>query len=319
MSFKDIRGHSRPIDFLKRSLENDTLSHAFIFFGPSGIGKKLVALNLAKAINCMAEKSARPCDACAPCKKIGSANHPDIFLIQPEKEGASIKIDTIRDLIKDIGLKPYEARKKAYIIDEAETMTPDAQNALLKTLEEPPSESVLVLVTENMDALLPTIVSRSQVIRFFPLAIEEVKDALVSMHEVDEARAHVLAHLSSGRIGEALRYKDAHFFEKRSKVIKGLIAKTFFDADFDGLSRKDMKLYLYIMLTWYRDILVAKSAPGAVSTLVNIDSTDAITAAAKSMAFDKVDAIIKQIIATNSFLDQNANPKLAMSTLGLLV
>ncbi len=319
MSFKDIRGQDKAVLFLKNSIANNRVAHAYIFLGPSGVGKKYSALNFAKALNCQAEEAERPCDQCVFCRKIDSGIHPDVFLVAPEKEGASTGIDRVREVIRSIGLKPYEARYKVYIIDDAGSMTADAENALLKTLEEPPPESVLILIAESAQDLFSTIISRSQVVRFSALTIDEVKGILTEVYKVDEPRAHILARLFSGSLGEALKHKDANFFEKRSRIIDGLLNKTLFDSDFEGISRQELKLYLDIMLTWYRDMLIAKTGFAQRSALVNVDKEDLISSQAKSRDFGYIDSVIRQIILTTSFLDQNANQKLAMNVLGVKI
>ncbi len=317
MSFNDIKGQDKAISFLKTSIANNRVSHAYIFLGPNSVGRKLAALNFAKALNCQSESRERPCDQCSSCKKIEAANHPDISLLRLEKPDASIKIDSIRELIRSVGLKSYEARKKVYIIDEAESMTQEASNALLKTLEEPPPDTILILIVESLNAMLPTIVSRSQVVKFFALGIDETKRILAKDHKIDDVMAHILAHLSAGRLGEAMKYKDEDLFEKRNKILNQIANKTFFDSDFDGLSRSDLKLCLDIMLSWYRDILIVSAEVDDSSMLVNIDRRDSVVLEAKILGLNRLDSIIKQIILTNSFLDENANPKLAMSVLGV--
>ncbi|EFK94955.1 DNA polymerase III delta prime subunit, partial [sediment metagenome] len=218
VSFGDIRGQDRALSFLRGVLAGGRISHAYIFHGPVGVGKMLTAMNFAKAANCLAE-GARPCDACVPCRKADSSNHPDISLIKPGKEGGSVTVDDIRALIKDASLKPYEAQKKFYIIDEADGMKEEAANAFLKTLEEPPSDSVFILVAENLRRLPATIVSRSQTVKFFALRTDEVREILIKYHGIEPARAHLLSVLSSGRPGDALKYADEEFFAKREKVI----------------------------------------------------------------------------------------------------
>ena len=320
MSFKDIQGQDRATSFLRGSIESGRISHAYIFYGPYGIGKKLTAMNFAKALNCSAANEAggasfaQSCDACIPCRKIDSSNHPDVSVLRPEKEGGSISIDAVRALIKDASLKPYEAKKKVYIIDEADGMKEEASNAFLKTLEEPPSDSVFILIAESLRRLPATIVSRSQVVKFFPLRVDEVKDILIKLYGVDEPKAHVLSHLSAGRLGDAVKYADEAFLAKREKVIAALADRTFFESDFDKLSKTDLKVYLAILLTWYRDILVAKSGGPEV---VNIDRKDVIIAEAAKTGFDRLEQMIGQIISTYSYVEQNANPKLAMAALGM--
>lgn len=320
MSFKDIKGQDRAVSFLIGSIESDRISHAYIFYGPSGVGKRLVALNFAKAVNCRSDSLARPCDTCVSCRKIDSSNHPDIMVMKPEKEGGAISIDDVRALIKDASLKPYEAKKKFYIIDEADGMKEEASNAFLKTLEEPPSGSVFILIAETLRKLLPTIVSRSQTVKFFPLRIDEVKDILVKNYEVEPVKAHVLSHLSAGRLGDAVKYADKEFFLKREKVMEALASGTFFESEFDKLSKADLKTYLTILLTWYRDILIAKAGSEGRADLpeiVNIDRKDVILAEAAKTEFDKLEQMIRQIVSTYSFMEQNANPKLAMAVLGI--
>lgn len=320
MSFKDIKGHSRAVSFLKSSIAGGRLANAYIFYGPGGIGKKLAALNFAKAINCAStgleagSEGAGGCDNCPSCKKIDSLNHPDVRLTAPAKEGAAVKIYDIRALIKDVSLKPYGARKKVYIIDEADKLTEEAANALLKTLEEPSPDSILILITENLRNLLPTIRSRCQVITFFPLDPAVIKEILVESHRVDSVKAHVLSNLACGALSSALKLNDEDFFDKRAHIIKALSSDSIALWDFDKTPKADLKVLLNIMLTWYRDILVTKALARGV---VNIDKEDLISIEAKRLDFAKLDNAIKRIISTQAYLDQNANPKLAMTALSL--
>lgn len=318
MSFKDIKGQDRAISFLKGSMASGRISHAYIFYGPGGVGKKLAALNFAKAANCLGA-DADGCDACASCKKIDSSNHPDVLLLKPEEEGGAIGIDDVRALIKDASLKPYEARKKFYIIDDADRMKEEAQNAILKTLEEPPSDSVLILIAESPGRLRSTITSRCQAVKFFALGAEDVKEILVKKHGVDAAKAHILSCLASGRPGEALRYKDEEFFARRDRVVTALANGTFFESDFDKLSKADLKAYLNILLTWYRDILIAKTGLDGGPEVMNIDRKDAVMAEAANIGFDRLYDIIRQVVSTSYFVEQNANPKLAMAALALSI
>lgn len=316
MSFNDIKGQDRAVSFLKNSIARRRIANAYIFCGPEGVGKRLAALNFAKAINCPTPIDAAGCDACPSCAKINSLNHPDVFLATPEKAGGSVKIDDIRAVIEDVGLKPYEAKKKVYIIDEANSLTEEAANALLKTLEEPSADAALILIAENPAELLPTIRSRCQVVKFFAIDSAVVKEILIKGHGLDEVIAHILANISCGRMSQALHFKEGAFFKKREDVISALSANTFSDLDFDKTSKIDLKALLDIMLTWYRDILVMKTLDRSV---VNIDKIELISRASGKISFDKLDNVIKQIISTRIYLDQNANPKLAMAALGLIL
>lgn len=319
VSFKGIHGHDNAINFLMRAIERDRVSCAYAFLGPSGIGKAMVAVRFAKALNCLGISGEIPCDACPSCRKIEAANHPDVRVVRPGEDSSSIGIDEAREVIKDIALKPYEARKKAYIIDGADKMTDEAQAALLKTLEEPTPDTVIILVAENAEGLLPTVLSRAEIVRFLPLKRSDVKDILVKDHGVDIARAHILSGLSSGRLGEAIKLdKDEKFFERRTRVIDGLIEGNFFDTDFgEKMSRDALKADLDIMLAWFRDILITKALDGDVSGLVNIDRKKAIAREAARLDFEYLDKVIREIMAADSHLDVNANAKLTMSVLGM--
>ena len=316
MSFNDIKGQDRAIFFLKNSIAHARVANAYIFSGPEGVGKRLSALNFAKAINCPAPVAGSGCDTCPSCVKINSSNHPDVFLTAPDKPGGAVKIDDVRAVIKDVGLKPYEAKKKIYIIDEANSLTEEAANALLKTLEEPSVDATLILISENPAGLPSTIKSRCQTVNFFALDGAVVKEILIKGHGLDEVMAHILANISCGRMSRALHLKEGGFFKKREGVIKALSSNTFSDLDLDKTSKIDLKVLLEIMLTWYRDILVAKTGERSV---VNIDKMDLVLCSSEKISFDKIDNVIRQIISTQVYLDQNANPKLAMAALGLIL
>lgn len=312
MSFKNIKGQDSAINFLKGAVSDQRIAHAYIFLGPEGVGRRMTALNFAKALNC-GKKDAEPCDSCPSCRKIDSGTHPDVFMVTPEEDETAIKIQRVRGLIDSIGLKPYEGRKKVYIIDDAGAMTQEAANAFLKTLEEPPPDSILILLAQDLNLLLPTITSRAQILKFFPLAAEKAKDILQKEYGMDEASAHILSNLSSGRIGEALKYRDEHFLEKRARIIKNLIDKSFLD--FDETPKADLKMCLNVMLTWYRDLLVAGVSPEGNFRPINIDRLDDIKTQARKYGYAKINEIIKNIISTDYFLGQSANPKLAMAAL----
>ena len=316
MSFRDILGQDNAVSFLARLASGDRLAHAYIFVGPSGVGKRTAALNFAKAINCAGTPDERPCDACVSCKKIDSGNHPDVFILKPDKADAPIKIDSIRSLTRSAYLKAYEARRKVFIIDNASSMTDEAQNALLKTLEEPPPDCTIILISESMNGLLTTIQSRAQPVRFFSLSVEAAKEILTRYHDVGEIEAGILSSITGGSVGRSLELLKGDFFDKRSKALNAISDGTFFDADFDRASKADIRLYLDIMLTYYRDMMVAKSVKNNAA-FINIDKSQAIISSSKRMKAEDIDDIIKQIILTNSYLDSNANTKLAVAALGL--
>lgn len=286
MPFQHIKGQDSATEFLKRSAEGGRTAHAYLFIGPSGTGRKAAAVNFAKMVNCLAVSGAGPCGECVSCRKIDSSNHPDVVIIAAAKDRSSIGIDDIRYVIKSIGLKPYEAKRKIYIIDGAGNLTREAQNAFLKTLEEPVSDSIIIFIVEDKSDLVPTIESRCQAVRFFS------------------------SGLTPGLANEK-------FAEKKSALLGGLIDGSFFDSDFDRLTKPEARLYLEAMLTWYRDVLVAKASKGAEGvSLANSDRAEAIRSEALRLNFEFLYDIIERIILTGFYLEQNANPKLAISIIG---
>lgn len=318
MPFEDIKGQDRAVSFLRASVDSMRTGHAYIFYGPEGTGKALAAIEFAKAVNCLAtEPSGRPCDACTSCRKIDSSNHPDVFVVRPAEDARSVGIDDIRGVIKDIALKPYEARKKFYVIDPASGMKEAASNALLKTLEEPPSDSVVVMIAESLGSILPTIVSRSAAVKFFPLRARDIEDVLAARYGTDPAKAGVISRLAAGSLGKAVRYCEGSVFEKRGRVISALADGTFLGADNEKLTRQELRNAMDIALTWYRDILVAKASGEEGAGIINIDRRADIYREAARLGYENIQKAIAAIMATISHVDDNANPKLAFAALAV--
>jgi len=254
MAFADVVGHERPRQILRRLIETGRVHHAYLFTGMEGIGKRLVALNMAKALNC-ADQAGEACDRCRSCQLIGKGMHPDLILINPT--GESIKIEQIRELERSIAFKPYEARWRVILIDGAERLTKEAANALLKTLEEPPPWTVIILVALAVEGLPPTVPSRCQRIRFSPLSDAEVKKVLRDHLPAEEI--NILAPLAGGSPGRAL-----HMDGEEVRQVKGLLIS----ALSPSLNRRlhvarelaheegRGKLFLEILGGWLRDLII---------------------------------------------------------------
>ena len=232
MPFRDIIGHRRIVSLLSRAVARDTLPPALLFAGGPGLGKRRMAVALAETINCLkpavtgdalAEATASKdierdaCGTCASCKRIARGVHPDVIIVEPGDTG-TIKIEQIRDVVDRAGYRPFEGRRRVVVIDEADALVPQAQNALLKTLEEPPSASVFVLVSSLPDALLPTVRSRLPRLRFGPLAAAEVAEALIRDHEYAEPDARAAAADADGSIGRALASESADLADARESA-----------------------------------------------------------------------------------------------------
>jgi DNA polymerase III subunit delta' len=227
MPFRDIVGHRRVVALLGRSVERGTLPPSLIFAGPRGVGKRLAALSTAQALNCLALKTATDfgvdaCGVCAACTRIARGVHPDVLLIEPGDNG-SIKIDAVRDLIDRAAYRPFEGRRRAVIINEADALVPAAQNGLLKTLEEPPSASVFILVTSRPDALLPTVRSRCPRLLFRPLSPDEVAGVLTRLGR-PEVEARAVAAIADGSIGQALEASAGEMVDARDVASRVLVS-----------------------------------------------------------------------------------------------
>ncbi len=202
MSFAAIAGHGRAVKILKKALANKTLAHAYLFSGETGIGKKMAALALAAAVNCQNVGEEGGCDVCPTCRKIAAGGHPDIHILVPE--GEEIKIDQVRQVQSDLALKPFEGTKKTLIVDGVDRMNAASSNAFLKTLEEPPGETLIILITSLPQSLLPTIRSRCQEIRFQPLSRQTLAQELTRKRGLSDADAWFVAALARGSLGRGL-------------------------------------------------------------------------------------------------------------------
>lgn len=273
MAFVDVVGHQRPLQILRRVIEKGRVHHAYLFTGMEGIGKRLVALNMAKALNC-ADQAGEACDHCRSCQLIDKGIHPDLNIINPT--GESIKIEQIRELERSIAFKPYEARWRVILIDGAERMTREAANALLKTLEEPPPWTTVILVATAIEGLPPTVPSRCQRIRFSPLSPEEVKKVLRERLSAEEI--NMFAPLAGGSPGRALQMDSEEI-----KRVKGLLVSVLSPslirrlhiarelAHEEGRGR----LFLEILEGWLRDLIIYQETR-AEQMLLNRDLLDEV-------------------------------------------
>lgn len=209
MSFKRIIGQDQAKQIVQRALKKNTFAHSYLFFGPDSVGKKLTAIEIAKALNCLVSGPEDCCDGCASCKKIENNAHPDFFLIEPSKSSASrgepaIRIEEIRELQRKLQFLPYEGKKKVVIVDSADLMNPQAANSFLKTLEEPPSATVLILIVANEYKVLPTILSRCQGIQFHYLCVDAIQHILSHRDDIDSAKISIRSAMAKGQMARAL-------------------------------------------------------------------------------------------------------------------
>ena len=310
MSFEDIKGQDRPVRILKEEIERDRIFSGYLFVGPDGVGKKKTAINFAKAINCQDKKNT-PCGTCPSCKKIDSGAHPDVFLIEPGGASFSIGIDRVRSVIAKTNLKPYEARKKVFIINDAHSMKAQAANAFLKTLEEPPADTVFILISRFGDLLLPTIVSRCHVVKFFTSPPELVRDFLVDTIGVKEEEAEILCGFSSGRIGEALKMHERGFLKRKNRMIDSLTGPKGALSDEIGnyADKNELKENLELIVTFLRDMFIYKTLKNE-EMLFNKDRIDAVKKECLRFTPEALDGLIKRMVSLCSYIDYNVNPKI---------
>jgi DNA polymerase-3 subunit delta' len=313
MAFKDIKGQNKTIERIKGHLEFSAFAGAYLFSGPEGVGKQLVAKTFAKAINCLKQKD-DSCDRCPACLKIDKSQHPDVHYIGPV-DSEVIKIEHIRDLKKNINLKSYEAKKKVFIINDAHKLTAEAQNALLKILEEPPPDSLIILISAKPALLFKTIISRCQVFKFYPLTRSELEDILKKDYALDNNLAHFLAYFSEGRAGCALRLKDTDIFREKNKIIdaftfshKPVLTESLLQ------NREDLRRCLNTLVTWFRDIYLIKIGVPH-SELINLDRRYELLKVMSRYSCLDLDEIMDSISNTLMYLEQNINVKLLLSNL----
>ncbi|MFC1952300.1 ATP-binding protein [Chloroflexota bacterium] len=330
-----VVGQNRAVSLLKQSLEKKVVAHAYLFVGPPHVGKMTLALNLAQVLNC--EAAEPPCGECSSCQKITSAKHADVQIIglasdensTETKPQAEISINQIRQIQHSASLPPFEGRYKVFIIDGAEQLSSEAANCLLKTLEEPASKVIFILLTIN-DQLLPaTVISRCQRLELSPPPVTEVEAALTSHWNIDPQRAKLLARLSHGRLGWALSAtRDDSLLQQRADMRQRLLDIT--HADYEecfayaaematqfSRRRKLVQEVLTLWLDWWRDLLLVKV--GCNEAITNVDLEDALVDSATSYNLAQIKAFINSLQAAGEQLTQNANPQLVLEVLMLSI
>lgn len=316
--FQEIWGNSRLLHHLRTAVQQKKVSHAYLFVGGHGSGKKKIATTFAKYLQCEAPTT-EPCGQCVSCMQVEHQNHPDIIFVSSAKK--SLGIDEVREQILDtIEILPYQGEKKIYIIPNAHTLTVQAQNALLKTLEEPPSYAIFLLLSEKLETLLPTILSRTVVLQINPLSQKEIGDYLLQHNLVDEAQSQVYAAYAQGCIGQAVDLlQEEAFGQMRNTIIDKLsifpslnMAEALLFATELEAYKNDLR-FLDIIELWFRDLLVAKSIRDD-NFLIQKDKKDQIYAATKL----SVHAMTKSVAAVTKareHLTQNANFRLTMEVM----
>lgn len=299
----ELKGHQDIAVRLSAAIARGAVARAYLFHGPEGIGKFAAAKAFAAAVNCA---DGPACSGCPTCSRIDSGSHPDVHIID-EGYDAEIKIESIRQLQQEIALRPYEANHKVFIVNDSHNLNAVSANALLKTLEETPDKSIIILVTDKPRSMPGTIISRCRRVNFRPLSRGEFSAALAEQG-FEEAVRDYLGYFCEGRLGFALRLKGQGLLQEKNSLIDGFLSGRIDES----MKREELRRALTVMAGWFRDVYVAKLGAG---TVINADRKDDVAAYARKYGFDDLERIFEGISSGFLFLEQNVNSKLLLANL----
>jgi len=315
VSFKDVIGQVSAIAFLKSAFSSGRIAHAYVFIGPEGIGKRKAALNFAKLLLCESPSAHEPCESCASCLKAGGSNHPDIQEVSPD--GKFIKIDAIREACRRLSLRGFESSFKCLIVTQAGALNEESSNALLKTLEEPTANTVIILLADTLRSVLPTIASRCQRVVFYFLKQEAIESTLIKQYGVSPEAATYLSMMSEGSLGSALKFHEDGLFSRKNELIRNALDR---NCPLDGLldlsskerqdRQENIQEALFVLSSWFRDLLLAKTES---RSFINVDKKDDIMRDARSFSFAELEERLVSIADAAQDLRRNANARIALT------
>ena len=314
-------GNEWAVDMLQKHVINGTTRHAYLFAGPPGLGRRTLALRFAQALNCQTPVAPGiPCGECRDCRQIEAMQYADLTVIQAEAEGGTLKVDQIREARRSLTLKPYQANYRVALFLRFQEANDNAANALLKTLEEAPSYAVLILTADNPEQLLPTIVSRCEVLRLRPLQVDQVQRELES-RGVEGDRAKLLAHISGGRFGYAQRLiEDASLLgsrEERLNDLQSLISASrvekFAYADELARDKESMRQAVLVWLSYWRDVMLRTAH--ASTPLVNVDRNVEIEDLAQRLDLPMARRVVSSLEQVLEKMERNVNSRLLAEVL----
>jgi DNA polymerase-3 subunit delta' len=318
----EMVGHQWVINLLKDQIAKNASRHAYLIAGPKGIGRRTLAIRLAQALNCPnAPSPGTPCLTCRTCLLIDQMQHPDLAVVQSDHEGGTLKVDQIRSLQHVLSLSPYDAVYRVAILLRFEEASTSAANALLKTLEEPPAQVIIILTAESGERLLPTIVSRCELLRLRPVSVDEVSLGLSTKWNISKERANLLAHISGGRPGFALRLQnEPELLENRNqwigdldRLISASLVERFNYAEKMAKDKDTLIKLLQIWLSFWRDVLIFSM--DASLKLTNLDHETEIKHLANKLNVNQTRQFVSKLEQTIVLLSNNVNTRMATEVL----
>ncbi len=324
-NYSDIIGHEDIVKHFKNSIELGKVSHAYILNGEKSSGKRTLAAVVAKSLQCE-EGGPDPCGKCRSCLQAESGNQPDIIWVKHEKPNV-ISVDEVREqIVNDVDLKPYSSRYKIYIVPDAQLMNPQAQNALLKTLEEPPEYAIILLLANGIGKFLPTVLSRCIILNFKPVEPLHVVEYLTTKLDVEQSKARFCADFAQGNLGKAIRLAiSPEYNELLEDSVR--ILRRIQDMDMEdvisavknlGKYKLDVTDYMDIMTMWYRDILMVKIS-NSPNKLLFKDDYSILKKQASMMSYEGVEEVIRALNKVKIRLEANVNFDIAMELLLLTI
>jgi len=314
LCFAGIIGQDKAKKLLRLAMEQNRLAHAFLFKGPMGVGKKTFAKTFAAVLNCQNPQGHEPCGQCPSCRKFHSGSHPDFIVIEPE--GAAIKINQVRELKKALAFPPLEARIRVALLCDIHTMRREAANSLLKTLEEPPNHTMLILTADEAGGILPTILSRCQTVPFFPLPQAEVAKILTQEAVIEPESAATLAAMAEGSLGRARLLLAKDLLGLRREIVDNLLhlepdtpaaIQTLGElAETAAKLKEDLSELLELLATWLHDLLLF--GHGAPDAIINHDLSPTFPTACRRWSGGQLSEKLRLMDTARKQLARNCNP-----------
>ena len=317
-SFSEIVGHEQIKEHMQAAIRDKKPFHAYLFQGEEGVGKEALARTFAAGLQCQSESTDKPCKECVSCRQMESGNQPDVIWVTREK--ASLGVDEIREqLCNTMDIKPFSSPYKIYLVPEAEKMTEAAQNALVTTIEEPPEYGIVILMTSNISALLPTIQSRCLTMEFRPLSTAVVESFVKEHWQVPDYQARASAAFAQGNLGKAMRYaKSEDFIERKDHIISLLrhveqmdLSEMLAVIKDLGTRKDEVRDYIDLMVLWYRDVLLFKATKD-INQLLFQDEASYISREASHRSYEKIEEILQAFEKAKVRLRANVNFDITM-------